>query len=365
MVCIQLVYWVFIFSRISFAKPPLVQTEQQAGVSVIVSAWDELENLQALLPLLNDQDYPNFEVIVIDDRSTDGTYDYLLFDIKHLNKVRFIKIDKTPQHITAKKYALTLGIKGALHDLILVTDADCRPQSPQWIAGMVAQMPDNKDIVLGLSPYYRFQGFLNSFIRFETFYTAFQYTAFAKAGLAYMGLGRNLLYRKHLFFQSKGFHSHNHIIGGDDDLFINEVATATNVAVCLDPQTFVYSMPKTTFDEWYLQKRRHLSVGKYYRSRNKAMLGVLGLSQTLSWLFFIVLTVLCLLQQNWLYLAYTGGIFTLRLLVMWLWFGLANPKLGTMIHWAMIPVYDFMLFLYNAIVGSISVISRKKIVTWK
>ena len=363
---IQLIYWLLVFSKISFLNPTAqVLSQEQPGISVIVAAWDELENLKELLPLLNDQDYPNFEVIVIDDRSTDGSYDHLLFDIQHLSKVRFIKIEKMPSHITAKKYALTLGIKGALHDVILLTDADCRPQSANWMAGMVAHLTPNKDIVLGLSPYYQFEGWLNSFIRFDTFYTALQYTAFAKVGLAYMGVGRNLMYRKHLFFESKGFHSHNHIIGGDDDLFMNEVATKTNVAVSLDPETFIYSMPKTNFDDWYMQKRRHLSVGKYYRFRNKAMLGLLGLSQTLVWLLFIALMVLCGIQKNWYWMAWGGGIFGIRLLVEWIWFGLASPKLGNMIHWKMIPVYDFLLFIYSAVLGTISTLSRKKLVTWK
>jgi glycosyltransferase involved in cell wall biosynthesis len=362
---VQFFYWLFVFSRTAFHSSDQTLSQQQPGVSVIVAAWDELENLKELLPILNDQQYPNFEIIVIDDRSTDGSYDYLLFDIKHLDKVRFIKIEKTPPHITAKKYALTLGIKGALNDLILVTDADCRPQSNEWIAGMVAHLTPQKDIVLGISPYYQVGGLLNSFIRFDTFYTALQYTAFAKAGLAYMGVGRNLLYRKNLFFESKGFHSHNHIIGGDDDLFMNEVATKNNVAVSFDPATFVYSMPKTDFGDWYLQKRRHLSVGKYYRFRNKAMLGLLGLSQILVWFVFIALMVCGAIAQNWYFMLWGAGVFGLRLVLQWIWFGLANPKLGNMIHWGMIPIYDFLLFIYSSILGTISTISRKKLVTWK
>jgi glycosyltransferase involved in cell wall biosynthesis len=362
---IQLIYLLFIFSRTAFYRQPTPDKQPLGGVSVIVAAWNELENLQTLLPILDSQDFPNFEVIVVNDRSNDGTFEYLLSESKQFKHVRYIHIDKNPEHITAKKYAITLGIKSANHDVILLTDADCRPVSDQWIKGMFGQLSSDKDIVLGVSPYYKLDGFLNSLIRFETFYTALQYISFALAGLPYMGVGRNLMYRKQLFLSNKGFHNHNHIIGGDDDLFMNEVANADNVALCLDLDTFVYSMPKNTYDEWYAQKRRHLSVGKYYKFRNKFILGLLGISHIITWSIFIPALTMAIIQYDWYQTAWIGGLFGLRWLLQWIVFGMANAKLGKMIHWIYIPFYDFCWFLYYTIMGGINTFSKKKLVTWK
>lgn len=354
-----MVYFLFVFSATAFYKLPTEQASKLPGVSVIVAAWNELPNLRELIPLLDGQQYPDFEVIVIDDRSTDGTYDFLLTESTQFTHLRFIRIDKTPEHISAKKYALTLALKAAQKEVVLLTDSDCRPAGNEWIRWMASQLEPGKDIVLGFSPYYRFAGFLNAFIRFETFYTALQYVSLALVGAPYMGVGRNLMYRKSLFFENKGFFSHKEIIGGDDDLFINEVANSTNTAVCLHPEAYTYSMPKTTFSAWYTQKRRHLHVGKRYRWSNKLILGLLSVSHILSWVLFG--TVAALAPQL---IAWTASVFGVRLVVVWLMMGLGNRKLGHTIHWLVMPFFDFVYFVYYSIMGIITLFS-KRTVKWR
>lgn len=353
---IQLIYFLFIFTATAFYKEESETPTKLPGVSVVVAAWNELENLRALLPILESQQYPDFEVIVIDDRSTDDTYDFLLIEGEQFSRLRFIRIDKTPPHISAKKYALTLALKSSQKEVILVTDADCRPTSHEWIRLMASKLIPGKDIVLGFSPYYQFPGFLNRFIRFETFYTAVQYISLALQGSPYMGVGRNLMYRKNLFFKNKGFFSHKDIIGGDDDLFMNEVATSENTAVCLNPHAFTYSMPKKTFDEWYLQKRRHLSVGKHYKFKNKLILGILSLTHILSWVLFGVVALTAPEQ-----IILTASVFGVRLLVEWIVLGLANGKLGHTIHWVALPFFDFLYFIYYSVIGIITLFSKRTI----
>ena len=365
---VQLLYWLFIFSRTAFFTDVSFNNaiDKLPGVSVIVAAWNELENLQELLPMLDTQQYPDFEVIVVDDRSSDGSYDFLLTECEGFRHVRFIRVDQTPKHITAKKYALTLGIKAAHKDVVLVTDADCRPTSKDWIQLMASNLTQEKSLVLGFSPYYRMSGFLNKFIRFETFYTALQYFSFALVGAPYMGVGRNLLYRKSVFLENKGFQSHQKIMGGDDDLFVNEVATTENVAVCIHPNAFTYSVPKTAFRDWYWQKRRHLSVGKGYRFRNKLMLGLLSLSHILSWSLFLVLLPVALFQlSDPQLISWVGGAFGLRLLSSWVVMGLANRKLGNTIYWISLPLFDFLYVVYYVMFGIITLFSRRKLNQWK
>ena len=365
MVSIQLIYILFVFSRTALHRRPShfapAPGSDPPGVTVIVCARNERENLIELLPLLNAQRYPTFEVLVMDDRSTDGTNTYLENDIADLSHVRFIRIDKEHEHITPKKYALTIALKKATYPTVLLTDADCRPASVNWLAGMaVPLINDRKDIVLGFSPYEHRPGLLNLLIQAETLFTAVQYLSLALAGQPYMGVGRNLAYRTRAFFANKGFYTHKNVLGGDDDLFINEVATGRNTAVCIDPATFMWSKPKETWGDWQIQKRRHLNVGKYYKPGHKIRLGLLTGSHVLTWVLglFVGITVLVIAltgrsftQTEWLLLLTATGVFAFRLLAFWSIVGRISYRLAHTVHWALMPFIDGMLALYYGLAG--------------
>lgn len=332
------------------------------GVSVIVCTWNELENLKELIPQLNNQDYETFEVIIVDDRSRDGTYNYLLTECAKYQKVRFLRIEETVNHLSSKKYALTLGIKSAKYDIILLTDADCRPKSNHWIKKMAICMTPEKEIVLGFSPYFRAKGLLNNLIRYETFITALQYFSFALVGIPYMGVGRNLMYRKSLFLRNGGFAKHTNIVGGDDDLFMNDVATTENTAICLNSNAFVYSFPKTTWQTWYRQKRRHLSVSKHYTLRNKILLGGLASTQIFFWLsFFILIPILW--HNPFIYVIL--GFFLIRLISQWIVFSKANQHLDNTLETLTLPFWDGIFTLYFLIMGINNFIPRRRKMRWR
>ncbi|GAB3930290.1 glycosyltransferase [Larkinella terrae] len=396
-VSIQLFYILGIFSRTALYSDPdeswlsdeAIQLKQSAGkphtsppVSIIVCAWNELDNLQTLLPALNDQVYPVFEILIMDDRSSDGTREFLEQSAAQYERLRFIRIDREHDHVTPKKYALTTGIRNAAYDCILLTDADCQPTGDYWLAGMVAKLKNpEKQIVLGFGPYKRRKRnrWLNRLIRYETLYTAVQYFSLALAGFPYMGVGRNLMYRRKLFLENKGFYSHIRVLGGDDDLFINEVATSRNVAISLHPATFTYSKPKETFAEWWHQKQRHSSVGKYYKTRNKIWLGLLSLTHVLSWLTGPVVSLVTLIrgvatgfsalmsQAEGQLLVIATGLFLFRLLAFWVIVGRISYRLGRTVSWLTIPVLDLAMGVYYAIMGFITLKPRNKNrrMTWK
>ncbi|RFS18217.1 glycosyltransferase [Emticicia sp. C21] len=363
-------------------------SNQKPGVSVVIAAWNELENLKELLPILESQNYPDFEIIVADDRSHDGTYDYLLFNEGGYSKVNFVRIESLPAHFTAKKFAVTMGIKKATKDIILLTDADCRPTSDYWIDTMVAQLDKGKDIVLGFSPYSFEDSRLNSLIRYETFQTALQYMSFTKAGMPYMGVGRNLMYRRDLFWVGNGFLHHQELLGGDDDLFVNEVSNKTNVAICIDENAQMISEPKRTWGDWVTQKRRHLSVGKRYKFRDKFLLGSLATSQLVCW--FILLPTFFIkpdwfeapewsriptewlddnnLQDFYLYndwMRLITGVFLSWLFIRWIVLAKANKKLSSTIQSFKIPYYDFLYACYYLVFGLITIFSNPKKIKWR
>lgn len=372
---IQLLVIVFVFGRLAFVnrKPPTISANKLPAVTLVVCARNELDNLRELIPFLANQHYPAFEVLVMDDRSTDGSNQFLEQMARQFSHVRTIRVDKEYDHVTPKKYALTIALKKAQYPIVLLTDADCRPASENWLLKMVtADQRDHKTIVLGFSPYTRYPGLLNFLIRSETLSTAVQYLSLALAGRPYMGVGRNLMYAKSLFFLNRGFYTHMNVLGGDDDLFINEVATGRNTTVSIHPDTFVWSEPKQTWAAWKQQKRRHLNVGKFYKWGDKVWLGLITSTHILSWMLALVvgIFVFWLLVSNQsarlldpLLLAATG-LFVVRLLAYWVIVGRSSYRLGHTVHWAIIPLMDVSLAIYYALMGFRTLFAKRKKQVW-
>jgi cellulose synthase/poly-beta-1,6-N-acetylglucosamine synthase-like glycosyltransferase len=272
---LQLGFWLFIFRKLARLQPEVSGDDVQPPVSIIICARNEAKNLKKNLPRFLNQNYRSFEIIVVNDHSTDSTCDVVLnFQSKYTN----LHLIEHRKSLPGKKAALTKGIEAASFDIIAVSDADCCPASADWLATMQRSIRGNVQIGLGYSPYCVEPGFLNLFIRFETVYTAIQYLSFALAGMPYMGVGRNLVYHKSLFQQERGFHKHNHIASGDDDLFINAVANRSNTKVILDKKAFVFSQPKVSWRGYYYQKARHLTTATSYRFEHQVLLGALAAS---------------------------------------------------------------------------------------
>lgn len=282
----MLLYNLFVLFCILFYRNKYKKHTQ--GVSIVVSACNEYDNLKSLIPQLLNQKYKNYEIIIVDDRSDDMSYYYLKKLSDEEEKIKHVRIDETPRHINEKKYALFLGVKGAKNDIILLTDADCAPASENWVEKMTRPFSNKKvNVVLGFSPYKNVKGFLNSFIKYETYLTAMSYFTFSLLGNPYMGVGRNLAYRKSFFMDNEGFKGFQDVLGGDDDLFVNKNAKNGNTAVVLDGEAKTLSAAKTNWQRFIIQKTRHLSVGKHYKFGDRFFLGILYVTKLLFWLTFI------------------------------------------------------------------------------
>tara|TARA_B100000953_G_scaffold193258_1_gene159188 strand:- start:3985 stop:5088 length:1104 start_codon:yes stop_codon:yes gene_type:complete len=279
-------------------------------VSVIVCAKNEAENLQNFLPSILEQDYPDFEVIVINDASADHTLD-IIEEFQQLDpRIKIVNVVNNEAFWANKKYALTLGIKKAQNEHLIFTDADCAPQSIHWLRHMASGFSEEKSIVLGYGGYFQYKkSFINKLIRFETLLTAIQYFSYAKLGNPYMGVGRNLAYTSSQFYKMNGFASHLQVRSGDDDLFVNEAATNNNVVLCDHQESITRSVPKTSLSGWFRQKRRHASVAKFYKSRHKFLLGLFYASRLLFWVLLVILLVFKL------YWPFTLGVLGLTLII--------------------------------------------------
>ena len=353
---IQLYFLLFRFARLAFHKQGLTAMEVEAPVSIIICTRNNLAQLKTLLAAISTQHYTRHEVVVVDDRSDEDTYDYLLQESRR-GAFRLVRINQTPDHINAKKYALTIGIKAARHPNLLLTDSDCEPHSPDWITQMVAPLAAGADVVLGYSPYKRQPGVLNLLIRFDGFFTALQYFSFALAGQPYMGVGRNMAYRRAFFFENKGFSRHAGITGGDDDLFVNQLSRTASVRLALAPEAFVFTDPKERFGTWFHQKLRHLSVGKHYRLADKIRLGMFITSLLLFYALFIVLVSSYALT----YIALS--MYMARLALHTAILAKAAKRLKEEISWIQLPLLDAWLPVYYLIFGLPALITRK--IQWK
>jgi len=354
-VLVQLYFVFYYFLPLARYKGP--ETSQRHPMSVVVAAHNELENLVELLPLLLNQQYPKFEVLLVNDRSDDDTEFYTYELEKQFPNFRIVTIKKTPEYLNPKKYALSLGIRAARYEHLLFTDADCRPCSRSWIAEMQQGFISGADLVLGYSPYLKTKGFLNHLIRYETLLTGIQYLSHANKGRAYMGVGRNLSYTKACFFKNKGFASHIKTLGGDDDLFVRDAANNSTISIVIDKEAQTASIPKKTFREWVTQKRRHLSVGSKYKPADRRRIGIFALANILFYLLSITLLVLHS------HLAIIGLLIGLRYLAVFPVYVLAARRLNETVAVPLLPVLDVVYF-FNYLFLGVSVLMYKKI-RWK
>ncbi|MCS6833023.1 MAG: glycosyltransferase, partial [Flammeovirgaceae bacterium] len=340
-------FYIAIFSRLIFHRTSYATSTFPLPVSIIIAARNEYANLQKLLPLLLTQKYEaDYEILIVNDRSNDDTEKLLKHYQEKHSQLRYISIVQTPKGISPKKHALMSAIAHARYEILLFTDADCLPSSVFWIKKMVEPFNQkNIEVVLGVSQYQKLRGFLNRFIRYETLQTAVQYLSFAISLKPFMGVGRNLAYRKRLFEKSHGFSEHLHVLSGDDDLFVNKVARKNNTAVVLEPEGQTVSFPKTTFREWYAQKKRHLSVGRRYKVIDQLLLGTY-MTTLLSYHVFLAISFFVVPTYFYLFAAFWA--------IRWIIFAIVLHKIARKIgkhnvDWEsllFLPIFDILYVLY-------------------
>lgn len=302
----QLFYYLFFYTRMAFYKAR-VRSADMPPVSVIIAARNEYDNLSQNLPVILEQDYPNFEVIVVNDGSWDDTSSLLEAFSKRYKNLRTVLRHENDRFDGGKKLAILLGIKAAKNERLLFTDADCRPVSRKWIERMINNTTDVEGVVLGYSPYSKSKGLLNAFIRFDNWLTGMNYLSFAMARMPYMGVGRNLSYNKNRFFEVGGFKKHYHLKSGDDDLFVNEAALPEKTSICLDKDAFVETFAEKDWKSYWRQKKRHLSTSWKYKWYQKLLLA----AQPLSTLLFFISALLLMVFHTWMYIVL--GVILLRL----------------------------------------------------
>ena len=290
-IIVQLYYILFIFQKLAFLNPQRKSASNEIPISVIIAARNESHNLQENLRFILEQDYSNFEVIVVNNNSSDDSYQVLSALKKEYNHLEIIEFNN-PDHVRqGKKLPLTLGIKAAKNEHLLLTDADCKPKSNQWIKKMARGFKE-KEIILGYGPYIKTSGLLNSIIRFDTAWIGMNYFSFALNGFAYMGVGRNLAYTKRAYQAVDGYKSHHMLASGDDDLFIQEASKKSSLGIEIDADTHCFSPSKNTWSGWIHQKSRHFTTTPKYSFIKKLLLATYPITLVAAWFSFVSLMIL-------------------------------------------------------------------------
>ena len=346
---INSLYFLFIFVRLSYFRHKIKEKPQFTNtvipISVIICAKNEGETLFHSIEAIASQDYPNFEIILVDDHSSDNSLSIMEKLTKYYDFIHFFSAPDQIKDAPGKKAALAYGISKAKNKLLLMTDADCQPASKNWIQLMVNQL-QNKEIVLGYGPTSKKPGLINRFFQFETFITAVQYFSYSLANIPYMGVGRNLLYKKSLFEKSNGFKTHLELASGDDDLFIQSVADQHNTSICLKPEAFMYSEGPESFRQFIKQKLRHSSTSYNYSWLHKILLFLFAFSH-LS--FYIMISFLLIVNLKFALIIYFPFI-TVRWMILWPIMQKLNENNLKLIF----PILDFIFAVYILIMAILS-----------
>ncbi len=353
---IQTYFYLFLFRKYTSFRQ-VKNKKSVSEVSIVICAKDEADNLKISLPVLAQQGFSKYEIVLVDDASTDTTLrEMTSFKQAHLgSKFRIEVIHISQKDSKGKKSALTKGILAARYDQILLTDADCKPVSRKWIDQMVASFTEKTRIVLGYGAYDKIdRSFLNKLIRFETVLTALQYFSHALHGNAYMGVGRNLAYKKKTFLEAGGFADHVHIKSGDDDLFVSQVARNDNVAICDHIDSFTTSKPKTTFSAWIRQKRRHITTATHYNLKTKFLLGIFYLSQ----LSFYAIGLIAIVSKTYLFIIMP--LFFIRFVFWYITFSKAAARLNEKDLIALGPLYEISIIFMQLYIYFKNIISPPK-----
>lgn len=336
---LHLFHVLYFYSRLAFYKEKVAESSQLPPVSIIIAARNESDNLYKLLPSILNQNYPQFEVIVVNHQSIDESYHVLNAYKMQFPHLKIVEVERSKHLGVGKKLPLTLGIKAAQFEHLVFTDADCSPASENWLRLMAEKFSEKKQLVIGFGPYQEHKGLLNKLIRFDTAMIGMNYFSMAMARLPYMAVGRNFAYTKSVFNSVNGFKSHYSISSGDDDLFVQEAAKKRNYSVQLNSESFCYSEPKKTWKQWITQKSRHYTTTSRYAFIKKALLGIYPMTLLLAWISFVILMFNA--EYRWITLAIFGFVLILK----WWIQGMCLARLKAKGFIALFPILDLMYAL--------------------
>lgn len=344
---IELLYYYLLYARFAFRRTPAMPEIglDAPPVSVIMVVKDAAAALLKTLPRLLNQHYPNFELVIVNDNSKDDTQLLLLEYQQQYPNIHVVNLDSAVTSIRGNKYAMSIGIRCAKYENLVFTDAECAPTSVHWLEHVAGQFSDNTHIVLGYSTYQKRNNPFNRLLHFDTMVAAMQYFSLALAHSTYRGDHKNIGFSKTLFYKQKGFAAHNHLVYGDEDIFISKASNQKNTAIVYSPESFTVLQRSAYYNYWCHHKEGLLFTRKYNTVKNRFLLNAYGI---VNLLFYIALAFAIILTcKNLPLLAVVLGIACLRFISMYLVYGFSAKRLNEKQTIPALLLYDLTFAVMN------------------
>lgn len=342
---IELLYYYLLFARFSFMRKKSDTSHYQPAVSVVMVAKDAASVLLKTLPKFLNQQYGEFEVVVVNDHSQDDTRLLLVEYQQQYSNLKIVELDTSVTTIRGKKFALSMGIRCASHSCILITSPECAPTSTHWIEKMAAKFENDKQIVLGYSTFERRKNPFNRMLHFDCLVNAIQYFSLARINSTYRGNAWNMGFTEQMFVQQRGFASHNHIRYGEEDIFVSRSAKRNNTAIEFSREAITVLQRNARHDYWLDHKQGLYYTRKFNTFKNRFLLNFYAV---VNLLFYVGLVLAILLSiGNVVLLSTTLGIVALRILSQYLVFGYAAAKLNEKQVIPAILLYDILFAILN------------------
>ena len=322
-------------------------------VSVVMTAHNDADKLRANLLYVLEQDYPTFEVVVVDYRSSDDSKYVLQMLSQTYNHLKVVHLDANPNGFQGLKYPFSMGVKSAQYDLLLLTETDCVPKDVTnfcWIREMVAgYVGKQTEMVLGYCGIQPRRSPINWLQQYDNLDYSVEYLGAAIHRRPFTGCGRNLSYRRSLFMKSGGFIYHYHIPDGADDMFVCQNATRRNTSVVLSDGAFTTVEPQRSLRAWHSYRRHRAATHRYYGLG----LRLNRLMRPLGVLLFYLSAALLLVGGNfpWQVLA---GVVLIKLIWQIVATAQATERLDIkpVVYW-LSPLFEIYFFIANTISGII------------
>lgn len=361
MFLIQLCYFLFPYSRMfkcSKQQNNLPENDNCPPLSVIIVTNDSATMLKENLPSILEQDYPEFEVIVVNDESSVEDENVLKILGNHYHHLYRTFIPKSARYISKKKLGVAMGIKASKYDWIVVTEPYCKPESKDWLRSMARNFVPGTDIVLGYCNYNSDKGMFAKRIISDMLMVSIRFLGRAIGGKPYMGIGRNMAYRKDIYLSHKGFHNQLPLLRGDDDLLINEISNGRNTKVCLSSNSIMrMHLPKSR-KQWKEEKIGYEVTGSHYKGHARVINAIETWSSLLFSISALALLITSIFYREWIFTISAFSLWIFKEITIMAIFTKTSKAMGEKVS-AYLFIYDIMRPLYSLIL-KIGYITRHK-----
>ena len=345
---IQSYYYLGLYRNLYLHSQKTKEATDTPPLSVIIVAKNAASDLQKNLPAILEQDYPNFEVIVIYEQLTDENCEETLKILQEKYPHLYHSfIPNSARYISHKKLGITMGIKASHHEWVIFTEPNCKPSSNQWLRKMASNFTPDTDIVLGYSNYEEAKGWFNRKITFDTLLSSMRYLGMAINGHPYMGCGRNLAYRKSLYYNQKGFTNHLNLQRGEDDLFINQVTTANNTRVEASSESVMRITTPHYPKSWKEEKLSYVTTSRHFKGTAQYLIGGESCSRLLFLACVLVCIVFGIIKQDWIMVGIASLLWVLRFILQVVVFRKTSIALNERKFIFTLPLFDWMQPLWN------------------